>query len=101
MYNGVAQAIPGQLICLLALGTLGNEREAKHIILTRNGIHPKLHEVDTSTTKITFYVGIELETPIQWQLREDNLLACRPTKDEPQKITFNCDFSSTDDEVEQ
>ncbi len=61
--NGVVQVVPGKLMYLLALGTLLNERQVKHIFLTRNRIHPELHKVDTSTKKITCYVGIELEPP--------------------------------------
>ena len=54
--NGVTQVIPGKLIYLLALGFLRNhdERQANHIILTRNGMHPEFHAVDTSTTKLPF-----------------------------------------------
>ncbi len=61
--NGVAQVIPGKLIYPLALSTLRNERQAKHIVLTRYGIHPELNKVDTSSTKITGYVGIERKPP--------------------------------------
>ena len=63
VHNGIVQVIQGKLMSLLALCTLRNERQAKHIILTLNGIHPEIHEVDTSTTKITGYVSIELEPP--------------------------------------
>ncbi len=61
--NGVAQATSGQLIYFLALSTLRNEIQAKHFVLTRNGIHPELHEIDTSMTKITCYVGILQKLP--------------------------------------
>ncbi len=66
VHNGVAQVIPGKLKYLLALCTLRNERQAKHIILTLKGIYPEgpeLHEVYTRTTKITGCVCIELEPP--------------------------------------
>ncbi len=43
--------------------TVQNERQAKHIFLTRNRIHPILHEIDTRTTKITGDVGIQLNPP--------------------------------------
>ncbi len=61
VHNRSALVIPGKLIYLLALGTVRNERQAEHIILKLNGIHPEVHEVDTSTTKIAGCVGIELE----------------------------------------
>ncbi len=51
-YNGVAQVIPAYLVHFLALSTLQNERQAKHIVLTLNGIHPELYEVDTRMTKL-------------------------------------------------
>jgi hypothetical protein len=61
--NGVAQVIPGYLVHFPALGTLHwqNERQAKHIVLTQNEIHPELHEVDTRTTKITGDICIQLK----------------------------------------
>jgi hypothetical protein len=79
--NGVAQVITGQLIYFLApsLGTLRNEGQANHIILTLNGIHPKLHEVDTSTTNYQLRRH-SAETPNQWRLSKENWLASRPKR---------------------
>ncbi len=53
----------GVLCTLRPPGWSQNERQAKHIVLTQIGIHPKLHEVDTSTTKNIGDVGIQLKPP--------------------------------------
>ncbi len=50
-------SLPGSL----PFGKREKERQAKHIVVTRNEIHPEHHEVDTRMTRITSDVGIQLK----------------------------------------
>jgi hypothetical protein len=100
--NGIAQVIPGYLVHFLALSTLWNERQAKEIVLTWNGIHPELHKVEIRTTKIA---GMQSKPPTAAiALREITKRFCqhpRRREVDSRNVTFSYHFTANDNEFDQ